>query len=194
MLKIHHSRKIFMTAWTLAISFSNLLLLEVRGAAREDAVRAIHDGSMDEKSDLKVRKKSHRKPHKSSSEDKEMPNELTNVSGNYYTEAALEKIPDFGALSLSESQVQKLAQLKSDFVARTAPIEAQLRITQTRFQQQLNTPELNINEVSSLGSAITMQQHILNGLIIEHRVDMAKILTGPQRLAVESNLQTVAAH
>jgi len=151
--------------------------------------------SVDEQNDHSANKKRHKKGNRMTVLGSEqMSIKPTDAIGGNNPDITFDNIPNPGSLHLSDTQMQKYAQSESDFVARTSPIEARLRILQAKFQQQLNIPELDINEISSTGSEITMQQNILNGLMIEHRVDMAKLLTGSQRLQVACNLQIVASH
>ena len=85
-------------------------------------------------------------------------------------------------LNLTQEQVQKLQPLRADFDKETLPLRNEIQIKTLELRQLWIADELDEEAIVAKAKEVSDLQNQLQGKMIHHRIDFAKVLTKEQRI------------
>jgi hypothetical protein len=90
-------------------------------------------------------------------------------------------IPIPPEVEISDDQVERLSQLKSDVSKNTGQITSKIATLEHDRSQALLQDKLDVSEISKQNSEISAQKQLLDGIFSEARLQAAQVLTPEQR-------------
>lgn len=87
--------------------------------------------------------------------------------------------------TLSDDQVEKIAQLKRAMAQKMAPVKARIHSLENDIGGALTDPEVNAGEIKALSAKLSSEKRQMEDLMTEHAVSVAQVMTAEQRRHVK---------